>query len=177
MTPDARDRFDRLIQPRLDEGYRLARWLTGNSSDAEDVVQEASLRAFRAIDTFADGNARAWFLRVVRNACYTWLQEKRSRAETFHEDLGFEEQAYVERGGHFTTPATPEAVLIGKDETAAVSRAIDDLPTVFREVVVLREVHGLSYREISEVSGAPVGTVMSRLARARQLLMTRLSAV
>jgi RNA polymerase sigma factor (sigma-70 family) len=174
MISRARDRFTELILPRLDEGHRLARWLTGNATDAEDVVQEASLRAFRAIDSFAETNARAWFLTIVRNTCYSWLQEHRPRAEIFREDLGPDDQAVVDQGGASApTLETPETALIAKHEARRLAQAIDGLPVPLKETLVLREYHGLSYREIAAVSGVPIGTVMSRLARARQVLLDR----
>lgn len=174
MSAQARARFSQVVLPRLDEGYRLARWLTGSPTDAEDVVQEASLRAFRAIEGFADGNARAWFLTIVRNTCYSWLERHRSRALVSTEDLGPGDQALLEGGGTAAEPVeTPESALIGKDEGRRLASAIDALPVPLKEVLVLREYHGLSYRDIAEVGGIPIGTVMSRLARARQHLLTR----
>ncbi len=173
MTALARARFSQIVLPRLDEGYRLARWLTGSATDAEDVVQEACLRAFRAIEGFAEGNARAWFLTIVRNTCYSWLERHRSRAVVFSEDLDAGDRAALEAGGASTEPLeTPESALIGKDDAARLAKAIDALPVPLKEVLVLREYHGLSYREIAEVGGLPIGTVMSRLARARQHLLT-----
>ena len=172
-TALARARFSQLVLPRLDEGYRLARWLTGNPTDAEDVVQEACLRAFRAIEGFAEGNARAWFLTIVRNTCYSWLERHRPRSVVFSEDLGPGDLAALDAGGATAEPLpTPESALIGKDEGLRLARAIDALPVPLREALVLREYHGLSYREIAEVGGIPIGTVMSRLARARQHLLT-----
>ena len=177
MTAAARARFDQLVLPRLDEAYRLARWLTGSPTDAEDVVQEASLRAYRAIETFADGNARAWFLTIVRNTCYSWLARHRPRGTVFSEDLGPADRAELEAGGTEATPApTPEAALMDKDDLGHLARAIEALPVPLREALILREYHGLSYREIAEVGGIPIGTVMSRLARARQHLLTRFEA-
>ena len=173
MTALARARFSQLVLPRLDEGYRLARWLTGNPTDAEDVVQEASLRAFRAIEGFAEGNARAWFLTIVRNTCYSWLERHRSPVVMSSEELGRADQGVLEAGGTGAPPAeTPETALIGKDEAGRLARAVEALPVPLKEALVLREYHGLSYREIAEVAGVPIGTVMSRLARARQQLLT-----
>lgn len=174
MTSLARARFSQLVLPRLDEAYRLARWLTGNPTDAEDVTQEASLRAFRAIETFAEGNARAWFLTIVRNTCYSWIERHRSRGMVSSEDLGPDDQAVLEAGGVSAEPSqTPESALIGKDDAGRLAQAIDALPTPLKEALVLREYHGLSYREIADVSGVPIGTVMSRLARGRQHLLSR----
>lgn len=175
MTTLARARFSQLILPRLDEGYRLAHWLTGNATDAEDVMQEACLRAYRAIETFAEGNARAWFLTIVRNTGYSWLQRHRPRAVVFAEDLDTAARAELDTGGlAVQAPETPESALIAHDEARRLTRAIEALPVPFREALVLREYHGLGYREIAEVTGVPVGTVMSRLGRARQRLLEQI---
>ncbi len=168
----ARARFGQLVLPRLDEGYRLARWLTGNPTDAEDVMQDACLRAFRAIEGFAEGNARAWFLTIVRNTCYSWLQRHRPATLVSSEDLTAADQTELEKGGALAPPArTPESLLIEKDQAARMQRAVEALPVAIRETLILREYHGLSYREIAEVSGVAIGTVMSRLARARERLL------
>lgn len=172
MTSLARARFSQLVLPRLDEGYRLARWLTGNTADAEDVIQEACLKAYRAVEGFAEGNARAWFLTIVRNTCYSWLERHRARGLVSPEDLGPADLAVMEAGGAGARPAeTPETDLILKQDIGRLSALIEALPVPLREVLVLREYHGLSYREIAEVGGMPIGTVMSRLARARQHLL------
>jgi RNA polymerase sigma factor (sigma-70 family) len=172
VTALAHARFSQLVLPRLDEAYRLARWLTGSATDAEDVVQEASLRAFKAIEGFAEGNARAWFLTIVRNTCYSWLQRHRPRAVIFSEDLDEAARVALEAGGVAAeTPQTPETALSAKQDATRLARAIDALPVPLKEALVLREYHGLSYREIADVSGVPVGTVMSRLSRARQHLL------
>lgn len=179
MTTLAHARFTQHVMPRLDEGYRLARWLTGNPTDAEDVVQEASLRAYRGIEAFADGNARAWFLTIVRNTCYSWLRQHRPRSVVFSEDLdSVERDAVLDIGGVLgaEAPETPEAALLAKDKAGRLAQAIDDLPVPLKETLVLREYHGLSYREIAEVTGVPIGTVMSRLARSRQHLMNLLNS-
>lgn len=177
MTAPARARFSQLVLPRLEEGYRLARWLTGNPTDAEDVMQEASLRAYRAIEGFVEGNARAWFLTIVRNTCYSWMQVHRPSILVSSEDLGPADQHALDTGGAGAmAPETPETALIAKHDADRLSRAVDALPVPLKEALVLREYHGLSYREIAEVSGVPVGTVMSRLARARQKLISRFEA-
>ncbi len=174
MTALARARFSQIVLPRLDEAYRLARWLTGNATDAEDVVQEASLRAFRAIEGFAEGNARAWFLTIVRNTCYSWLERRGPRGVVSSDDLAPADLAVMEAGGIGEAASeTPESALIRKGDVERLSRAIDALPVALKEALILREYHGLSYREIAEVSGVPIGTVMSRLARARQHLLNR----
>jgi RNA polymerase sigma-70 factor (ECF subfamily) len=153
--------FEDIVLPHLDAAYRLARWLTGRSSEAEDLVQEASLRAFRYLHTFVGGNARAWFLRIVRNTCYQW----RGRAAAAVTDV-FDEQLHS-----VAQPAgDPEALFARAEGSALIERALNELPLRFRELLVLRELEGLSYRELAEVGGIPVGTVMSRLSRARQAL-------
>ena len=176
MTTLARARFSQIVLPRLDEGYRLAHWLTGNATDAEDVMQEACLRAYRAIEGFAEGNARAWFLTIVRNTGYSWLQRHRPRTVIFAEDLAPEARAALESGGLLdAAPVTPEAALIARDDAGQLAVAVEALPVAFREALVLREYHGLSYREIAAVTGVPIGTVMSRLGRARRHLLIRLA--
>ena len=161
--------------PHLADAYALARWLTGDRADAEDVVQEACLRAFRGIGGFAGVNARAWLLTIVRHAAYTWLGKNRSAALLMVDDLEAVErqQASVGTAGE-SAPETPEAALIAKTDAARLEAAIAELPVPFRETLVLRDVQGLDYREIAEVTKVPIGTVMSRLARARQRLIETL---
>jgi RNA polymerase sigma-70 factor (ECF subfamily) len=132
-----------------------------NEHDAEDVVQEASLRAFRYFRTFAGGDGRAWFLRIVRNTCAGW-RGRRAAART----EVFDEQQHVSP----TPTSDPESLLIRADRATAISRAMSKLPGRFQELLVLREFHGLSYRELADVTGIPIGTVMSRLSRAREAL-------
>lgn len=176
MTIRAREQFSRVVLPSLGEGYRLARWLTGSAADAEDVIQEACLRAYTGIETFAEGNARAWFLTIVRNTCYTWLQRNRATFVVSSEALSEDDRDKLEAGGEFANPApTPENHLLLKEEADHLRQAIDALPFGLKEVLVLREYHELSYREIAEVSRVPIGTVMSRLSRARQMLMSALN--
>ncbi len=178
MTPTARARFDHMIMPRLDEGYRLARWLTGSATDAEDVMQEASLKAYRAIETFSEGHARARFLKIVRNTCYSWMQSNRVRGMVLSTDLGPADQALLEQSASGTDgDQTPESVLIAKEDAGRLAAAIDALPVPLKEVLVLREHHGMTYREIADISNIPLGTVMSRLARARQHLMLAVGAL
>lgn len=172
MTSSARRRFDDLVAPRLEDGFRLARWLTGNAIDAEDVTQEASLRAWRAIDSAPDANGRAWFLVIVRNTCYSWLKRHKPQLLVSSEDLDHGDRVAFESGGSLVSPmVTPETALIARDQARALASAIDDLPLSLRETLVLREYHDLSYREIASISGVPIGTVMSRLARARRQLL------
>jgi RNA polymerase sigma-70 factor (ECF subfamily) len=167
-------RFTSVVLPHLDAAYNLAHWLTGNRTDAEDVVQDASLRAFRAIDRFAGGNARAWVLCIVRNTACSWLRKNRPTAVVTVEDLEAVEAAYAkpaDRGGE-----TPEAALIAKTDAEQLRTAIAALPTPFRETLVLRDIEGLDYREIAEATEVPIGTVMSRLARARARLIATIGS-
>jgi RNA polymerase sigma factor (sigma-70 family) len=172
------NKFAVVVVPHLAAAYSLARWLLGNGSDAEDVVQEAALRAFRSLDTFNDGSARAWVLAIVRNTAYTWSSKNRRVALVAIDDLGLDEKAEVELNGGATgasTP-TPERELIAQAEADELERAIAALAPQIREVVVLRDLQGLSYREIATVACVPIGTVMSRLARGRQQLIQALTA-
>ena len=156
---DKLGRFEQTILPHLDAAYNLARWLTRNEQDAQDMVQEASLRAFRFFDGFRGGDARAWLLTTVRNTCYTWLeQNRRSRATTsFDEEYhGIEEEGL-----------NPSTLAIKSNDLALLKESLEELPDEFREVIVLRDLEELSYKQIAEVINAPLGTVMSRLARAR----------
>jgi RNA polymerase sigma-70 factor (ECF subfamily) len=156
--PDAR--FARIVLPYLGEAYVLARVLTGNGTDAEDVVQEASLSAYRAIASFANGNARHWVLTIVRHCGYQWLRKNRRSSVIHVRDLEAVEDA-----------RTPETELIAKINAEQLSAAIGAIPEPFRETLILRVTHDLNYREIAEVMQVPVGTVMSRLARARHYLI------
>jgi RNA polymerase sigma factor (sigma-70 family) len=161
-------RFASVVMPHIDAAYNLAYWLTGNRTDAEDVVQDASLRAFRAIRGFAGGSARAWVLRIVRNTAYSWLHNNRRAVVVTVEELEAVEAARVKRDDQ--AAETPEAALIAKIDAEHLRAAIAALPTPFRETLVLR-VEGLDYREIAEATEVPIGTVMSRLARARGRLI------
>ena len=159
----AHGRFETLVMPHLDAGYNLARWLTRNADDAEDVVQEASLRALKYVGSLRDGDARGWFLAIVRNAFYDWC--KRNRPSEIVDDDGAAIQAAVDESA-----PDPERAAIRNAESRSLADAVTALPLVFREVLVLRELEELSYKEIARVVEIPVGTVMSRLARARALL-------
>ena len=174
-SEDDQARFASVVLPHLADAYALARWLTGDRADAEDVVQEACLRAFRGIGGFAGVNARAWVLTIVRHAAYTWLGKNRSASLVMVDDLEAVEQKQSGAGAAFEqAPQTPEAELIAKADTRRLEAAIAELPVPFRETLVLRDVQGLDYREIAEVTKVPIGTVMSRLARARRRLMERI---
>jgi RNA polymerase sigma-70 factor, ECF subfamily len=158
-APAIGESFDQVVLPHLDAAYRLARWLMRNEHDAEDVVQEASLRAFRYFRTFTGGNGRAWFLRIVRNTCYGW----RGHSFEAQTDPFDEEQHSSAR-----PPSDPETLLLQTDDVTLIQRAMSHLPDRFRELLVLRELEGLSYRELADVMAIPIGTVMSSLSRARQ---------
>jgi len=179
MTGDrSRASFDSIVVPYLADAFALARWLCRDRTDAEDVVQEACLRAFRAIDSYSGGNARAWVLTIVRRTAYSWLSKNRSSSLVSIDAEAFNNHAWAELIARqdVSAGATPETELIAKADAAQLERAIEKLPMEFREAFVLREIQGLNYREIAEVTGAPLGTVMSRLARARQRLMNELVA-
>jgi RNA polymerase sigma factor (sigma-70 family) len=169
---DDNARFANVVMPHIDDAYRLALWLTGNGADAEDVVQDASLRAFRAIRSFAGGSARAWLLSIVRNAAYSWLRTNRPASVVTVDDLEAVELAQASPGD--PDAPTPEATLIAKIEAEELRTAIAALPAPFRETLVLRDIEGLDYREIAQTTEVPVGTVMSRLARARRRLTVTL---
>jgi len=164
-----RTRFNRVVLPHLDDARALARHITGNATDADDVVQDACLQALRAIVGFADGNSRAWLLTIVRHSAYHWMRKNRPQAMVLVDDVDAAtcaQAAIAGMGGQ-----TPEAALIAKHEAARVEAAIAAIPAPFRETVVLREIDGLDYRAIAQRTAVPIGTVMSRLARARRRLV------
>lgn len=172
QTKDDRALFEEVFLPHRAEAYRLARWLTGNASDAEDVVQDAALRAFRGIKGFGAISARAWSLTIVRNTAYTWLMKNRPKSVIPVDDLTPAEQHRLERETvQGTKIVTPEESALMKEDADALRRALAQLPTQFREVIVLREINQLNYRDIAEITNIPIGTVMSRLSRGRQLLI------
>lgn len=149
--------FEIFVVPHMAAAYNLARWLTRNEHDAEDVVQEAYLRAFRFFDSYRGGDCRTWLLTIVRNTCYTWLQQNR-RATTPLDD----EMPELD-----STQSNPEGLLLRKVDSEMLRQALEELPVEFREAIVLREFEGLSYKDISAITCVPLGTTMSRLARAR----------
>ena len=158
-VPGIGESFDEVVLPHLDAAYRLARWLMRNEHDAEDVVQEASLRALRYFHTFTGGNGRAWFLRIVRNTCGGWRGHGvHARTDLFDE---------AQHGGAHPAP-DPETLLRRSEDARLITQAMSDLPDRHRELLVFRELEGLSYREMADVMGIPMGTVMSGLSRARQ---------
>lgn len=160
--------FEQTVMPHLDAAYNLARWLAGNDHDAQDVAQEASLRAFRFFGSFRGENPRAWLLSIVRNTFYTWLRKNRPQEKLVDID---DEILEIEDAS-----ANTETASLPFGDAEAVRGAIAELPVEFREIVILREMEGLSYKEIAEVAELPIGTVMSRLARARKLLQKNLAA-
>ncbi len=159
---DQRLRFEQLILPHLDAAYNLARWLTHNDQDAQDMVQDACLRAFKFFSGFRGGDSRTWLLTIVRNTCYTWLQQRRLDAliTPFDEELHDIE----------CDTLNPETVHLRRIDQQKLREALEALPVEFREVMVLREMEELSYKDISIIVHVPLGTVMSRLARARKQL-------
>lgn len=161
-------RFEQVILPHLDAAHNLARWLLRSATDAEDLVQEASLRAWRSFATFRGGDGRGWLLAIVRNSCFTWLRTNR------RQDLSDEFDEAI-HSGESETP-DPERLLFESADTRRVQQALEELPAEFREAIVLRELEGMSYKEIGDIAGVPIGTVMSRLARARKRLQLTLAA-
>src|ERR1700731_2400576 len=175
QNQDDRAVFDEVFLPHMAEAYRLAQWLTGNSYDAEDVVQDAALRAFRGIKSFGAINARAWSLTIVRNTAYSWLMKNRPKSVVFTDDLSVAEQRELEHERpQGTRIETPEEISLSKADAEDVQQALAQLPPQYREVIVLREINQLNYRDIAEITNVPIGTVMSRLSRGRQYLMALL---
>ena len=168
MNEDEPTQFEQAILPHLDAAYNLARWLAGNDQDARDVVQEASLRALKFFGGFRGGNSRAWFLTIVRNTFYNWLGKNRPHEVS---TAGDEELSALE------DPTVDPALLLARSSNVeAVRGAIGKLPVDYREIIILRELEDCSYKEIADVVGVPIGTVMSRLARARKQLQEILTA-
>jgi RNA polymerase sigma-70 factor, ECF subfamily len=160
-----RERFEQLVLPHVDAAFNLARWLLRERTDAEDVAQEALLRAYRFFRGFHGGDARAWLLQIVRNTCYTWLEKNRPMELS----MEFDEEL------HLPTCATPETLAIAGDDRKRLTLALEKLPPRFREVLVLRELEGCSYKEIAAITSIPIGTVMSSLSRARRQLYSALA--
>jgi RNA polymerase sigma-70 factor (ECF subfamily) len=163
VATDARNRrFELLAMPHLDAAFNLARWLTGNTADAEDVVQDAYLRAFRYLDTFRGDNFRVWLLTVVRNSFLDWLKDNRSGRVVF-------QPAPADLDWADPNPS-PEAMLLDRVDSETLGTLMAQLPAEYREMLILREIEDLSYKDIAAVTGIPAGTVMSRLSRARLAL-------
>ena len=165
LDAEDRRRFEQLVLPHGDAAFNLARWLMRSRADAEDVAQEALLRACRFFRGFQGGDARAWLLQIVRNTCYTWLEKNRPMelSVEFDEEL------------HLQTCPTPETIAIAGDDRERLTRALETLPPRFREVLILRELEGCSYKEIAAITSIPIGTVMSSLSRARRQLYSALT--
>jgi len=163
--------FNAVVTPYLDDAYRFARWLTGNFADADDVVQESCLRAMKGLTQFTGRSAKAWVIAIVRNTAFNWMEQNRPDALILGDDLEFAELCSAQA----PRVASPEAALIAQADKALLQTAVADLPAVFRETLFMREFNDMSYREIAEATGVPVGTVMSRLARARALLIERIA--
>lgn len=161
--------FEQAVLPHLDAAYNLARWLTRNSQDAEDVVQEAYLRALRYFPGFRGGDGRAWLLIIVRNTCFTWLHANRPLKDATEFDENFAPPD--------SRAPNPEELALHTNTSTLVRKALEKLPRNFREVLVLRELEGLSYREIAAITGVPAGTVMSSLSRARARLRQALASL
>jgi len=157
--------FEQTIVPHLNAAYNLARWLTRNQHDAEDLVQEAYLRAFRFFDGFQGGDGKAWLLSVVRNTCLTWLGKKGDAVE-------FNEQVHASA----SPPADAESAMIRNSKIDSLRDCVEALPVEYREIIIMRELEELSYRQISEAAGIPIGTVMSRLSRGRERLLDCMEA-
>jgi RNA polymerase sigma factor (sigma-70 family) len=169
-SDQARQRFGEIVLPHLDDAYGLARWLAGNRADSEDIVQEACLRALAALETTSVEQPRAWLLGIVRNAAFTWMAKNRPGAVIVTSD----EQVFESAARDSEASPNAEEALIAAADEAALHQAIETLPLPFKEALVMRDVSGLSYREIAAATGAPIGTIMSRLARARAILIDRL---
>ena len=165
---DAEDRlrFEQLVLPHADAAFNLARWLLRKREDAEEAAQEALLRACRFFRGFHGGDARAWLLQIVRNTCYSWLEKNRPRElmVEFDEEL------------HLRPVSTPESIAIADEDRERLTRALESLPPRYREILVLRELEGCSYKEIAAITSIPIGTVMSSLSRARRQLCSALTS-
>ena len=169
--------FRRDVVPHLDAAYNLARWLLRNGSDAEDVTQEASMRAYKALHGFRGGSIRAWFLKIVRNACYDLMKKNRQYVASGIDDpIMHDMRVDVIFQVSDQLAANPEELLLAEAERRHLQDCLEALPVEYREAVILRELEGLSYREISEHAGIPIGTVMSRISRGRSLLQKELLA-
>ena len=159
--------FEQVFLPHLDAAYNLARWLLRNDQDAEDAVQEAYMRAYKAFPRFRGGDGKAWFMTILRNVCYTMIKKLRSHEtpEPFDEEIH-----------QSTGEAETQEVFRQKANAESLHVALEKLPTEFREIIVLHDLEGLAYKEIAAVVGIPIGTVMSRLARARGRLRAEIVA-
>ena len=169
------ERFKRLILPHLDAAYTLAFWLTRNDEQAQDVVQEAFLRAFRFFGSFRGEDGRPWLLKIVRNACYELLERERAAGAPEELDEQVHTPDSAAPGAVLVFPVNPEAAAIERADRELVHGCLRDLPHDFREALMLRELHGCTYKEIAAICAVPIGTVMSRIARGRRLLQFRIT--
>ena len=167
--PVVAQRFEQIVMPHIDSAFNLARWIVRNRDDAEDVAQEAMLRALRFFATYNGGDARAWLLQIVRNASFTWLEKNRPA------DLAAEFDEHVHTSA-VAPIANPESLAIAASDRTRLQRALESLPPKQREVIVLRELEGCSYKEIAAITEIPIGTVMSALSRARAQLQSALTS-
>jgi RNA polymerase sigma-70 factor (ECF subfamily) len=167
--PVVAQRFEQIVMPHVDSAFNLARWIVRNRDDAEDVAQEAMLRALRFFTTYNGGDPRAWLLQIVRNASYTWLEKNRPA------DLAAEFDEHVHSSAAVPAPVNPESLAIAANDRQQLQRALETLPPKQREVIVLRELEGCSYKEIAAITDIPIGTVMSALSRARTQLQSALT--
>ena len=165
LDPQDQMRFETLVLPHLDAAFNLARWLLRSGTDAEDAAQEAMLRAYRFFHGFRGGDVRAWLLQIVRNTCFTWMEKNRHGKDTSEFDEAL----------HGPVGPTPESLAIAADNRGRLTQALESLPSRFREVIVLRELEGCSYKEIATITSIPIGTVMSTLSRARRQLQLALN--
>ncbi len=163
---DAQSRFEAIAMPHLNAAYNLARWLTRNEHDAEDLVQSAYLRAFRFASSFHGGDARAWLLTIVRNTYYTTLRDGRAQRNA----VSFDEDLHTDAAGP-SADTDPARIVASRSAALTVNEALEQLPTAFREILVMKELDDLTYKQIAQVADIPIGTVMSRLARARKMLL------
>jgi RNA polymerase sigma factor (sigma-70 family) len=161
-------RFETTMLPHLDAAFNLARWLTGNDHDAEDLVQESYLRAFRFFDRYREGDGRAWLLKIVRNTCYSWLKKNRMQrlATEFDEELHSESNEAL----------SSEMNVLRNSDKELLNKMLEEMPAEFREMIIMHDLEGLSYKEMAEIAEVPIGTVMSRLARARERLQRSLAS-
>jgi RNA polymerase sigma-70 factor, ECF subfamily len=158
-------KFERLFSPHLDAAYNLARWLTSSDVGAQDVVQESCLRAYRSLPRFIEDNPRAWLLKIVRNQSYTWLSAAAAETARMDSELDLADVSADPQ-------VNPETLMIRAEDTELLRQAIEKLPALFREVVVMKDFENVPYAQIAEIVGTPIGTVMSRLSRARKQLKT-----
>jgi len=172
---DRTRRFEAAMLPHLDAAFNLARWLLRDEHNAQDVVQDAYLRAFRFFDSYQGEQARPWLLGIVRNTCFTWMKDKQRAGQQVEFDE--ERDSGVDDQGLNQAADNPETLLMQKLERAQINKAIEELPPLFREVIVLRELEELSYEEIAQCAAIPLGTVMSRLSRARAMLRKALAQI